>query len=38
MNELEKMIMKLSLQYAKLEVAYLQALQKIKELEEGSKE
>lgn len=37
MNELEKMIMKLSLQYAQLEVAYLQAKQKIVELEERVK-
>lgn len=33
MNELEKMVIKLSVEYAKLEAAYLQALQKIKELE-----
>lgn len=33
MNDLEKMIMKLSVEYAKLELVYLQALQKIRELE-----
>lgn len=33
MNDLEKMVMKLSVEYAKLELAYFQALQKIKELE-----
>ena len=33
MNELEKMIMKLTLEYAKIEAAYFQAQQKIKDIQ-----
>lgn len=37
MNELEKMVMKLTIQYAQLEASFFQAQQKIKELEDRIK-
>jgi hypothetical protein len=38
MNELEKMVMKLTVQYAQLELKYFEALQKIKDLEDSLRE